>query len=75
MLVNEGQHILYAECVSDDDLIWLANIKYHAGWEFVCKPFPSRYGMVDSGEETTLAVPTVWTLIMHRKEVAPADAE
>ncbi len=66
MKVQEGEFIMYAECESTDDMMLLANVRYEQGWRFLTKPFPSRYELIDTGEETTVGQPTVWTLVMHR---------
>lgn len=69
MKIQEGEHILYAECSSHEQAIMLANMKFHQGWEVVVMPWPTAFEEVDRGEETTFPVPTVWSLLMHRKPV------
>ena len=67
MKIEEGAHILYAECSSHEQAVMLANVKFHQGWEVVIMPFPTVFEQFETGEETSIPVATVWSLLMHRK--------
>jgi hypothetical protein len=68
--INEGKNVLYAEFDSLDDAIVYIGVKTKQGWHIACLPFPSNFGLIDTGEETTAIAPTTVSLLMHKYDLS-----
>lgn len=49
-----------------EDVEAIIEFKRYDNWNVLIDPFVTKQEMVDSGEETTRAVSTEWTFVMHR---------
>jgi hypothetical protein len=69
-MIYDGEHIFYAEVDTFEEAVMCIEYKMLAGWHIACMPFPSRYGLVDLGEETTAIQPSKWTVLLHHHRLS-----
>lgn len=66
MTYTESDKLIVGCCETFENALEYIHIKKLSGWKVLVPPFVNKQTMADSGEDTTVAVPSEWTFVLHR---------
>ena len=61
-----SKYVSYATHDDYSEAVAYVNAMESQGWSVVCPPFPVSYGLIDAGEEKTVAYADLWATVLHR---------